>query len=206
MRLHGFGELYLTTLTLWGTASGSLQKPSIIPFNSGIVRVRPVSVALTYALVHNSSVNILEVGTQAPDFTIKLGTGDTFTLSHYRGRNVVLFFYPMAFSPGCSAQVEGFCESYGDISKWNAEVIGISANKLWVIKRFTKKMQTPFPMGSDSNKEVSKLYGAERLFGLITSRMTYVIDGDGTIRGLLQNEFGIDSHLEYALQTLESLS
>ena len=149
---------------------------------------------------------MLEVGTQAPDFTITLGTGDTFTLSDYRGRNVVLFFYPMAFTPGCSAEVGGFCEFYGDIAAWNAEVIGISPDKLETVERFGNKMETPFPMGSDSKKEVRKLYGAERLFGLITSRVTYVIDSEGTIRGLIHSEFGVASHVEYALKTLENLS
>ncbi len=149
---------------------------------------------------------MLEVGAQAPDFTITLGSGDTFTLSEHRGRNVVLFFYPMAFTPGCSAEVGGFCESYGDISAWNAVVLGISTNKVETVKRFGEKMGTPFPMGSDAKGKIRRLYDAERWFGLLTSRVTYVIDAQGVIRGAFHNEFLVSSHIQNALQTLESLA
>ena len=149
---------------------------------------------------------MLEVGAQAPDFTVTLGSGDTFTLSDHRGRNVVLFFYPMAFTHGCSAEVGGFCESYGDISAWNAVVIGLSTNKVDTVRRFGEKLGTPFPMGSDTKGKIRKLYDAERLFGLITSRITYVIDGDGVIRGAFHSEFMISGHIQNALQTLESIA
>ena len=149
---------------------------------------------------------MLEVGTQAPDFTITLGSGDTFTLSEHRGRNVVLFFYPMAFTPGCSAEVGGFCESYGDISAWNAVVLGISTNKVETVKRFGQKMGTPFPMGSDTKGKVRSLYDAERWFGLLTSRVTYVIDAQGVIQGAFHSEFLVSSHIQNALRTLESLA
>ena len=148
---------------------------------------------------------MLEVGAQAPDFTVTLGSGDTFTLSDHRGRNVVLFFYPMAFTPGCSAEVGGFCEFYGDLSSWNAEVIGISTNKVDTVKRFGEKLGTPFPMGSDTEGKILRLYGAKRLFGLVTSRVTYVIDREGVIRGAFHSEFMISGHVQNALQTLESL-
>ena len=149
---------------------------------------------------------MLNVGSQAPDFTVTLGSGDTFTLSEHRGRNVVLFFYPMAFSPGCSAEVGGFCEYYGDISAWNAVVLGISTNSVETVKRFAQKMETPFPMGSDAKGKIRRLYGAEKWFGLFTSRVTYVIDGEGTIRGAFHSEFLVTSHIQNALQTLENLA
>ena len=149
---------------------------------------------------------MLEVGAQAPDFTIALGSGDTFTLSDYRGRNVVLFFYPMAFTPGCSAEVGGFCEYYGDISAWNAVVLGISTNKVDTVQRFGQKMGTPFPMASDTKGKVRRLYDAKRLFGLVTSRVTYVIDGDGVIRGAFHSEFLVSSHVENAIRTLQNLA
>ena len=149
---------------------------------------------------------MLNVGSQAPDFTVTLGSGDTFTLSEHRGRNVVLFFYPMAFTPGCSAEVGGFCEYYGDISAWNAVVLGISTNSVETVKRFAQKMETPFPMGSDAKGKIRRLYGAEKWFGLFTSRVTYVIDGEGTIRGAFHSEFLVTSHIQNALQTLENLA
>ena len=55
---------------------------------------------------------MLEVGAQAPDFTVTLGSGEPFTLSEHRGSNVVLFFYPRAFTHGCTVEVGAFCDSY----------------------------------------------------------------------------------------------
>ena len=112
----------------------------------------------------------------------------------------------MAFTHGCSAEVGGFCENYGDISAWNAVVIGLSTNKVDTVRRFGEKLGTPFPMGSDTKGKIRKLYDAERLFGLITSRITYVIDGDGVIRGAFHSEFMVSSHIQNALQTLESIA
>ena len=64
----------------------------------------------------DSDLTMLEVGSQAPDFTVTLGSGERFTLSEHRGRNVVLFFYPRAFTHGCTVEVGGFCESYEDLT------------------------------------------------------------------------------------------
>ena len=149
---------------------------------------------------------MLKIGSQAPDFTVTLGSGGTFTLSEHRGRNVVLFFYPMAFTPGCSAEVGGFCKHYGDLSAWNAVVLGISPDDTSKLKRFGESVGTPFGLGSDSTGEVRKLYDVERLFGLMTSRVTYVIDRDGVIRGAFHDELRMSSHVQNALETLEGLS
>ena len=79
---------------------------------------------------------MLKIGSQAPDFTVTLGSGERFTLSEHRGRNVVLFFYPRAFTPGCTAEVGGFCESHDDLSAGNAVVIGISTDSVDRVRRF----------------------------------------------------------------------
>ena len=149
---------------------------------------------------------MLMIGSQAPDFTVTLGSGERFTLSEHRGRNVVLFFYPRAFTPGCTAEVDGFCESYDDLSAGNAVVIGISTDSVDRVKRFGEAVGTPFDLGSDKAGEIRRLYDVERRFGLGTSRVTYVIDGDGVIRGAFHNEFQVASHIQNALRTLESLA
>ena len=149
---------------------------------------------------------MLKVGSQAPDFTVTLGSGERFTLSEQRGRNVVLFFYPRAFTPGCTAEVEGFCESYDDLSAGNAVVIGISTDSVDRVKRFGEAVGTPFALGSDTAGEIRQLYDVERRFGLGTSRVTYIIDSDGAIRGAFHNEFQVASHVQNTLRTLESLA
>ena len=148
---------------------------------------------------------MLKVGERAPDFTVTLGSGERFTLSEHRGRNVVLFFYPRAFTLGCTAEVGGFRDHHDDLSIHNAVVIGISTDSVDRLKRFGDEVETPFGLGSDAAGEIRRLYDVQRRFGLGTSRVTYVIDGDGIIRDVFHNEVVMSSHVQNALRKLESL-
>ena len=148
---------------------------------------------------------MLTVGVQAPDFTVTLGSGERFTLSEHRGRNVVLFFYPRAFTLGCTAQVECFRDYHDDLTVHNAVVIGISTDGVDRVKRFGEAVGTPFGLGSDAAGEIRRLYDVERRFGLGTSRVTYVIDGGGIVRDVFHNEIAMTSHVKNALSKLESL-
>ena len=148
---------------------------------------------------------MLEIGAQAPDFKVTLGSGERFTLSEHRGRNVVLFFYPRAFTHGCTVEVGTFCDSYDVLTGLDAVVLGISTDSVDRLRRFGESVGTPFGLGSDSGKEVRRLYDVERRFGLGTSRVTYVIDRGGVIRGVFHNEIVMGSHVQNALRTLEDL-
>ena len=148
---------------------------------------------------------MLEVGSRAPDFTVTLGSGERFTLSENRGRNVVLFFYPRAFTLGCTVEVGGFRDHHDDLSIHNAIVIGISTDSVDRLKRFGDAVETPFGLGSDAAGDIRRLYDVQRRFGLGTSRVTYVIDGDGVIRDVFHNEIVMSSHVQNALRKLESL-
>lgn len=149
---------------------------------------------------------MLEVDTQAPDFVVALGSGGRFTLSEHRGRNVVLFFFPRTFTHGCTVEVEGFRDSYDELTARNAVVIGISPDGVDRVKRFGDAVCAPFGLGSDTGGEIRRLYDVQRRFGLGTSRVTYVIDGEGVIRGVFHNELRMSSHIRNALRTLESLA
>ena len=148
---------------------------------------------------------MLNVGSQAPDFTVTLGSGERFTLSENRGGNVVLFFYPRAFTHGCTVEVGGFCDSYEDLTCHNAVVIGISTDSVNRLRRFGDATGAPFGLGSDAVGEIRRLYDVQRRFGLGTSRVTYVIDRDGVIRSVLHNEVVMSRHIESSLRTLGSL-
>ena len=148
---------------------------------------------------------MLEVGAQAPDFTVTLGSGERFTLSEHRGKNVVVFFYPRAFTHGCTAEVGSFCDSYDKLTAMDAIVIGISTDSVDRVKRFGDAVQTPFGLGSDSAGKIRRLYDVRRRFGLGTSRVTHVIDRDGVIRDVFHNEIVMAGHVQSALRTLESL-
>ena len=149
---------------------------------------------------------MLEVGSQAPDFTAPLGSGGRFTLSEHRGRNVVLFFYPRAFTGGCTAEVGGFCDSHGAFVAGNAVVIGISTDGLDRLRRFGEATGAPFGLASDKGGEIRRLYDVRRRLALGTSRVTYVIDGDGVIRSAFHDELRMSSHAQNALRTLEDLT
>ena len=148
----------------------------------------------------------MKVGTIAPDFEVPLGTGGSFRLSDYRGENVVIFFYPRAFSLGCTAEVSGFCDVHDEILAQNAVLIGISPDGLEKVENFGQSVSAPFGLGSDTSGQIRKAYGVQRRFGLGTSRVTYVIDPDGIIRGVFHNEFLMGSHARNVLSTLAELA
>ena len=148
---------------------------------------------------------MLEVGAQAPDFTVTLGSGEPFPLSQHLGSNVVLFFYPRAFTHGCTVEVGTFCDSYDVLTDLDAVVLGVSTDSVDRVRRFGESLDTPFGLASDSGKEIRRLYDVERRFGLGTSRVTYVIDRMGVVRGAFHNEIIMGSHVWNALETLQAL-
>ena len=148
---------------------------------------------------------MLTNGTQAPDFTLTLGTGEKFTLSAHRGKNIVLYFYPRAFTAGCTAETKGFQASYQEIRNEGAIVLGISTDQADILSEFEQQCGVEFELGSDVSGEVRRLYQAERRFGLGTSRITYVIDRRGIIRSVFHNEILMEAHVRNAVHTLKDL-
>ena len=149
---------------------------------------------------------MLKVGAQAPDFTVVLGSGEEFTLSEHIGRNVVLFFFPRAFTHGCTAEVKSFSDHIQEFREGDAEVIGVSGDSIDRMKRFGEATGTQFGLGSDESAEVRRLYDVQRRFGLGTSRVTYVIDRRGTVRGVFHNELRMATHVRDALKTLDAIA
>ncbi len=87
----------------------------------------------------------------------------------------------------------------------NAVVVGISTDGIETLRRFGAATHAPFGLGSDATGEIRRLYDVERRFGLGTSRVTYVLDGEGIIRGIFHNEILMGSHIRNALSSLASL-
>lgn len=148
---------------------------------------------------------MLETGAQAPDFAAALGSGERFTLSQHRGRNVVLYLYPRAFTHGCTVEAKGFRDVHDEIASHNAIVVGISTDGVDTLKRFGDACAAPFGLASDAKGEIRRLYDVQRRFSLGTSRVTYVIDTEGVIRGVFHNELLMSSHIQKTLRTLESI-
>ena len=128
----------------------------------------------------------LDVGSIAPDFTLVNQDREPVTLSQQRGRPVVLAFFPGAFSDTCTAELCTFRDAMGQFSRANAQVFGISVDTFFALKAFRDLQGYPFPLLSDFNKEVIRLYPVfnEDMIGLkgIAKRAVFVLDKDGVVR------------------------
>ena len=130
---------------------------------------------------------MLEVGTQAPDFTLPDQNGNRHSLSDYRGEKVILYFYPKDNTPGCTKQACGFAERYPQFIEKGAVVLGISKDSVASHKKFEEKYGLPFTILSDPELvaiqaydvwQEKKNYG-KTYMGVV--RTTYLIDEEGKI-------------------------
>ena len=130
----------------------------------------------------------LQPGDQAPDFTLPDQNGDPVTLSDLRGRNVVLYFYPKADTPGCTTQACGVRDHRAEYQQADAVVLGVSPDPVKSIRKFDEKYGLGFPLLADEGHKVAEAYGvwAEKsMYGrkyMGNERTTFVIGPDGTIR------------------------
>ncbi len=130
---------------------------------------------------------MLEVGTRAPEFTLPDQNGEMHSLSDYRGKKVILYFYPRDNTPGCTRQACGFGELYPQFREKGAEVIGISKDTVASHKKFEEKFGLPFTLLSDTEKEVILSYDVwkeKKNYGKVSMgvvRTTYLIDEEGVI-------------------------
>ncbi len=149
----------------------------------------------------------VEVGSQAPNFTLPSQLGEMVSLQDFcGGRPVVLFFYPKDDTPGCTKQACAFRDDYEEFGKLDAEVIGISSDSVESHKDFAAKYDLPFTLLSDEGGWVRSLYGVPNTFSLFPGRVTYVIDEEGIVRHVFSSQLGVEKHVEEALQALHIIS
>ncbi len=149
---------------------------------------------------------MLKEGTIAPNIEATLGDGERFRLADHRGeKNVVLYFYPKDFTPGCTREACAFRDNYAELEQRDAVLVGVSADTAESHQAFREKHELPFPLIPDPEKRVVKLYQAQGFLGFMTARATYVIDKAGVIRAAFQHDFAIGRHLPQALDTLREI-
>lgn len=130
---------------------------------------------------------LIEVGQPARAFTLKDQDGKTHKLSDYRGRWVVLYFYPRDNTPGCTTQACGFRDRHDELEKRNAVVLGVSPDDEKAHQRFVEKQNLSFPLLVDPDQKLATAYGVwgkKQLFGVKhvgIVRTTYLIDPQGKI-------------------------
>ena len=130
---------------------------------------------------------MLEIGTQAPDFTLPDQNGQLHSLAEYRGRKVILYFYPKDNTAGCTKQACGFGDLYPQFTEKGAVVLGVSKDTVASHKRFEEKYGLPFTLLSDVDKVVIQAYDVwkeKKNYGKVSMgvvRSTYLIDENGFI-------------------------
>jgi len=122
-----------------------------------------------------------KVGETAPNFSGLSTGGKTITLEEYKGSWVILYFYPKAFTRGCTIESCGFRDNYAELSKLNAKVIGVSFDDIEKQEEFKKVNKLPFDLISDKDKSIAKSYDAVSLIKLYPKRKTFLIDPEGKI-------------------------
>jgi peroxiredoxin Q/BCP len=129
----------------------------------------------------------LTAGDPAPDFTLPDADGKPVSLSDYRGRRVIVYFYPAASTPGCTKQACDFRDNLAELADAGLDVIGISPDKPAKLGRFRDAEGLAFPLLSDPDKEVLTAWGAfgeKKMYGKTVTgviRSTFVIGADGTV-------------------------
>ena len=130
---------------------------------------------------------MMNIGENAPNFTLQDKDGKTVSLSDFKGRKVVVYFYPKDNTPGCSRQAVGFAENYNEFQKRNITVIGISKDSVESHVKFAKKYNLPFILLSDPELTAIQAYGVwqeKKLYGKVSMgvvRTTFIIDEKGII-------------------------
>jgi peroxiredoxin len=128
---------------------------------------------------------LIQVGKQAPDFTLKNQDGQDVALSQFKGKsNVVLAFYPLDFSPVCSKEHACFVNDFSEFEGVKAQVLGISVDSVWAHKAFAEKLGIRYPLLADFHPKgkVAESYGLFLADKGIAARATVIVDKQGTVR------------------------
>ncbi len=126
-------------------------------------------------------------GDKAPEFNLYNTSKEPVSLLDYRGKNVIVLFFPLAFTSTCTEELCSIRDNLSEYNDLNSEVIGISVDSLYALKKFKQEQQLNFPLLSDFNKEVSRSYGClYETFGFdmkgVSKRSAFVIDPNGFVK------------------------
>jgi peroxiredoxin Q/BCP len=133
----------------------------------------------------------LKEGDKAPDFTANDQNGNSVSLADFKGKTVILYFYPKDDTPGCTAEACDFRDNYQSLIGKGYEVIGVSTDDEKSHKKFESKFNLPFPLIADTGKEIVEAYGVwveKNMYGkkyMGTARVTFIINADGLIQKII---------------------
>ena len=132
-------------------------------------------------------INMISVGQTAPDFSLFSSEKTKVSLQEFKGKNVLLLFFPQAFTSVCTAELCSVRDNMQQYANLNVQAIGISVDSVFTLAKFKEEQQYNFPLLSDFNKEVSDAYGslyADWILDMkgVSKRSAFLIDGEGVIR------------------------
>lgn len=146
-------------------------------------------------------------GTRAPDFSLPDGSGRTVSLKDFRGRTLVLYFYPKDNTSGCTAEACDFRDNLARVRRAGAEVVGVSGDSAASHAKFAAKHDLSFPLLSDEDGRMLKAYGVwqkksflgKSFMGIV--RTTFIIDGEGIVRKVFP-KVKVKGHVDAVLEAL----
>jgi peroxiredoxin len=155
-----------------------------------------------------SSAKPLAAGTKAPDFSLHTTPDQCVSLSDFKGRPIILAFYPADWSPVCGDQMALYNELMSEFRKFDAELLGISVDGVWCHLAFARDRKLKMPLLADFEPKggVAQTYGTYRKQEGVCERALFVIDGDGIIRWSYVSPIGINPGADGILTALEALS
>lgn len=152
----------------------------------------------------------VEIGDKALSFTLPTDGGGKVSLKDFKGKPVVLYFYPKDDTSGCTAEACAFRDHLPDFSKLKTAVIGVSRDSAASHDKFKTKYQLPFPLASDEDGKLCEAYGVwteKSMYGrkyMGIERSTFLIDGNGILRGVWRN-VKVPGHVEAVLEAAKAL-
>jgi peroxiredoxin len=151
---------------------------------------------------------ILTAGKAAPDFTLRVTPDQHLSLSEFRGRPVIVAFYPADWSPVCGDQMTLYNQVRPEFQRHGAEVLGISVDSVWCHQAFAKHNNIHFPLLADFEPKgsVAKTYGAYREKDGVCERALFVIDKNGVIAWSHRSPIAVNPGADGILDALESMS
>lgn len=148
----------------------------------------------------------INIGDTIPTFSLPDQHGKEVAIASKIGRPLVIYFYPKDDTPGCTKEACSFRDQYDVFAEHGAEVIGISSDSPQSHLAFAKKYNLNFTLLSDEKGKVEKLFGVPRsVLGLISGRVTYIVDKEGVVRHIFNSLFNAEKHVEEALRVIRSL-
>ncbi|MBI3891432.1 MAG: thioredoxin-dependent thiol peroxidase [Candidatus Wallbacteria bacterium] len=150
---------------------------------------------------------MLKIGDKAPGFQAKTDEGEDFELSDFRGRTVVLYFYPKDDTPGCTKEACDFRDNYVQLLKKSAVLLGVSGDGRDSHAKFKKKHDLPFPLVADEDHSIAKSYGVwqekkmygKTMMGIV--RTTFILDHKGNIAHVFQ-KVKVEGHVDEVLKKI----